>query len=679
MKNVLLAFFVLLAFSLQAKTVTWDGKSESLLIGQDVMIYEEMGGIKPQHHTIEQISSGAFAEKFVASDKPILDFTTSTSVYWVKISFENKTNDPLLLEVAQALLETADFYYRDSSGKWMSYKAGFSVRRDQKLYNHHFQLFPLPANGGEFYLRFKANGTPVPIRIWKEPDYERKITNQKIIYGVYMGLMLFVILNNLFLFFSLGRITYLHYSFLVFLYAMFSAVFDGYITYLFPGIDLMHWYFLNPILNQPNGLLFCLLFLDVKKYLPKMYKFAVVMLIYFTSYIFWYSFLPESAGLALNQLHALLGILVMATLGIMTGRKGNRLGYYYAFAYILFFVIATTEVIYDRTGSPSYLFELSHVSIAIFIEVFLLAYLLSLRFKWEKADIEKARSEAQKQVLEKTRENERIIREQNVVLEQKVHERTLALQETQQQLVQKEKLASLGQLTAGIAHEIKNPLNFINNFTDVTREMVGELIVSNDPGERTTLSKDIQQNLDKISYHGKRVDEIVKGMLLHSRVGGAEKQPANINKLCEETINLASQGMRSADPNSVHVIERSFTPGLPHIPVVAQDISRVLLNLVSNASYAVKGKTGGKISVSTTQTAQHVVISVKDNGPGVPEHLKAQIFQPFFTTKPAGEGTGLGLSISYDIIKAHGGEIHINSPAGGGTEFIVVLPVEKQQ
>jgi signal transduction histidine kinase len=673
MKTYFVACLLLLSLFLQAGPITWDGKSKSLLIGQDILILEE----KDKPLSIEDISSGAYAQKFAPSDKKILDFALSSSEYWIKISVQNKTNEKLVLEVAQALLPSVEFFFKDSAGKWQTYKAGYTVEPDNKIIHHHFQLFPLNGKDGEYYIRFKANGTPVPIRIWKDDIYESKITSQKITYGVYMGIMLFVILLNLFLFFSLRRFTYLHYAALVFLFATFSAIFDGYITYLFPKIDLMFWYFLNPIINQPNGLLFCLLFLDVKKYVPRMHKFAIAVLIYFTSYIVWFNFLPSSTALALNQLHALFGILLMATLGIRTGMKGNRLGYYYALVYFVFFTIATIEVVYDRTGSPSYFFELSHVSIAIFMEVFMLAYLLSLRFKWEKSEIEIARADAQKQLLEKTLENQRIIREQNVVLEQKVEERTLALKETQQQLIQKEKLASLGQLTAGIAHEIKNPLNFINNFTDLTREMVGELITSDNLSEKTALSGDIQNNLEKISFHGKRVDEIVKGMLLHSRVGSAEKQNADINQLCDDAVNLSVHGMKPGDAEAASHIERIFETGLPPVPVVAQDFSRVILNLINNAVYAVRGNPDSKISISTSLSGNSVIISVKDNGTGIAENIKSKIFQPFFTTKPAGDGTGLGLSISYDIVKSHNGEIEVNTFPEGGAEFCVVLPLDK--
>jgi signal transduction histidine kinase len=670
MKNYFVACFMLLSLFSQAGPITWDGKNSSLLIGQDILILEE----KEKSFSIDEVSSAAFEKQFAPSDKKILDFALSTSGYWIKMQVDNKTQDKLILEVAQALLASVDFYYRDTAGAWQTYKAGYSVAPGKKIIQHHFQLFPLKGNG-EYYMHFIANGTPVPVRIWKEEVYERKITSQKITFGVYMGIMLFVILLNLFLFFSLRRITYLHYAVLVFLYATFSAIFDGYITYLFPNIDLMFWYFLNPIINQPNGLLFCLLFLEAKKYVPKMYKFSLGVLIYFTSYIIWYNFLPTSTALALNQLHALVGILLMATLGIRTGMKGNKLGYYFALAYFIFFTIATIEVIYDRTGSPSYFFELSHVSIAIFMEVLMLAYLLSLRFKWERSEIEIARSEAQRQLLEKTMENERIIREQNIVLEQKVEERTLALKETQQQLIQKEKLASLGQLTAGIAHEIKNPLNFINNFTELTREMVGELITADNPAERTELSNDIQNNLEKISFHGKRVDEIVKGMLLHSRVGSAEKHLSDLNAICEEAIKLSFHSMKLKDADVVTVIEKQFDNELPKVPVVIQDISRVMLNLINNAVYAVKGKTNPKIIVRTEFNERSVIITVQDNGAGVAENIRSKIFQPFFTTKPAGDGTGLGLSISYDIIKTHGGEITVHMPSSGGVEFKVVLPL----
>jgi two-component system, NtrC family, sensor kinase len=249
------------------------------------------------------------------------------------------------------------------------------------------------------------------------------------------------------------------------------------------------------------------------------------------------------------------------------------------------------------------------------------------------------------------------------------------LESAQEQLVQQEKLASLGALTAGIAHEIKNPLNFVNNFAELSTELLGELKTAASEEEKKEIMETLKQNLEKINQHGKRADGIVKSMLEHSRSGTGEKQPTDINKLCDEYLNLAYHGMRASVKDFNCTLERHFAENLPKLNIVPQEISRVLLNLINNAFYAIKDKPGAILTLTTLARANSVIIKIKDNGTGIPEDVKQKIFEPFFTTKPAGSGTGLGLSLSFDIIKAYGGKIEVQSEEGKGTEFIISLPV----
>jgi signal transduction histidine kinase len=277
--------------------------------------------------------------------------------------------------------------------------------------------------------------------------------------------------------------------------------------------------------------------------------------------------------------------------------------------------------------------------------------------------------------LQQEQEKKQLIENRKEELEKEVELRTTELQESQRQLVQQEKLASLGQLTAGIAHEIKNPLNFVTNFADLSGELLEELKTAQTDDDRASILAMLQQNLEKISEHGKRADSIVKSMLQHSRTGTGEKQPADMNKLCEEFLNLAFHGMRATVKDFNCAIEKKLDPTLPEIQVVTQDITRVLLNLLNNAFYAVRGKPDAKVSVETINKGKYVEIHVRDNGTGIPGSLVKRIFEPFFTTKPAGQGTGLGLSLSFDIIKAHNGNIEVKTASGEGTDFMITLPV----
>jgi len=260
------------------------------------------------------------------------------------------------------------------------------------------------------------------------------------------------------------------------------------------------------------------------------------------------------------------------------------------------------------------------------------------------------------------------------------------LQLTQKQLIQSEKMASLGELTAGIAHEIQNPLNFVNNFSEVSAELTSELkdeLRKGNIEESITIADDLEQNLEKIQHHGKRADFIVKGMLQHSRTNTGERQLTDINILADEFLKLSYHGLRAKDKSFNTEFVTYFDKKLPKVTVVQQDIGRVLLNLFNNAFYAVaqRQKTAGadykpEVSVTTTADNKHIIIKVKDNGIGIPDTIKDKIMQPFFTTKPTGQGTGLGLSLSYDIIvKGHGGTMDVQSREGEGSEFIVTLPI----
>jgi two-component system NtrC family sensor kinase len=260
------------------------------------------------------------------------------------------------------------------------------------------------------------------------------------------------------------------------------------------------------------------------------------------------------------------------------------------------------------------------------------------------------------------------------------------LKATQTQLIQSEKMASLGELTAGIAHEIQNPLNFVNNFSEVNKEMVEELEVELKKGnveEALAIAADIKGNEEKINHHGKRADFIVKGMLQHSRTSTGEKQLTDINILADEFFRLSYHGLRAKDKAFNAELVTRFDEKLPKVNIAQQDIGRVLLNLFNNAFYAVnqKQKTAGpdykpEVTVSTSIEKNNLIIKVRDNGNGIPDAIKDKIMQPFFTTKPTGEGTGLGLSLSYDIVvKGHNGKIDIDSEEGEGSEFIITMSI----
>lgn len=286
--------------------------------------------------------------------------------------------------------------------------------------------------------------------------------------------------------------------------------------------------------------------------------------------------------------------------------------------------------------------------------------------------------------------------EQDLILlkeEKKRTEDALAeLRVTQKQLIQSEKMASLGELTAGIAHEIQNPLNFVNNFSEVSNELLDEMKTELSKGsieEALAIAEDVRQNLEKITHHGKRADAIVKGMLQHSRSSSGTKEPTDINALCDEYLRLSYHGLRARDKSFNATIKTDFDSSIGTVEVIPQDLGRAILNLLTNAFYTVNEKKKSAsaagsanvyeptVSVHTKKGKDAVEIEVSDNGNGIPQKIQAKIFQPFFTTKPTGQGTGLGLSLSYDIItKGHGGELKVETTENKGTRFIIIIPIK---
>jgi two-component system, NtrC family, sensor kinase len=279
----------------------------------------------------------------------------------------------------------------------------------------------------------------------------------------------------------------------------------------------------------------------------------------------------------------------------------------------------------------------------------------------------------------------------------KIEKAYTELKATQQQLIQSEKMASLGELTAGIAHEIQNPLNFVNNFSDVNQELLSEMKDEMDKGnikDAKEIANDIIDNEQKINHHGKRADAIVKNMLQHSRSSSGKKEPTDINVLADEYLRLAYHGLRAKDKSFNATMKTAFDDSIGKINIIPQDIGRVILNLINNAFYAVSEKQKNTLTSSALNRYEPVVtistktvkpplgglgskveISVKDNGKGIPQKIVDKIFQPFFTTKPTGQGTGLGLSLAYDIVtKGHGGELKVETKEGEGSEFIIQLP-----
>jgi signal transduction histidine kinase len=390
----------------------------------------------------------------------------------------------------------------------------------------------------------------------------------------------------------------------------------------------------------------------------------------------------------------LLGITVAVLAAVRSYRPARTL----LLAVAPFVLYKLTEyLVEDSNGNMAQQYD----SILDTAWAFILIWVITFAFI---ARSQKKQLEKERLLREQEEKAKRIIEAQNMELERLVSERTVALtnqaeelrttltelRTTQAQLVQSEKMASLGELTAGIAHEIQNPLNFVNNFADVSAELLTELEEEQQKPDRdleleAELLADLKQNLIKISQHGGRAASIVRGMLEHSRTSSGERTLTDLNQLADEYLRLAYHGLRAKDKSFNATLKPSFTPGLPQVEVISQDLGRVMLNLLNNAFYAVRqrqqrGEAGyvPTVSISTHKVDDKVEIRVRDNGTGMPAAVREKIFQPFFTTKPTGEGTGLGLSLSYDIItQGHGGTLAVTSEEGNFTEFLISLPLNQ--
>jgi signal transduction histidine kinase len=453
------------------------------------------------------------------------------------------------------------------------------------------------------------------------------------------------------------------------------------------------------------------------KKIPRRSWILVAIMTIFVSFVFFATPLP---------LKIVVPILILIALEswriIILGLRNKRTGFWIIAIGTFISLIGSFVAIFDAFNFFPWYLTTTQIILAIVTDLSF-PLTLSLQLAWEfgtsNRDLRRQLAhvnDLSRKNLEQEQEKQQILAEQNEMLEKQVAERTHEvvsqkreienqrdqvthtlgeLRSTQNQLIQSEKMASLGELTAGIAHEIQNPLNFVNNFSELNTELIEEMnreIDSGNLAQIKNIASDLGQNTEKITHHGKRADAIVKGMLLHSRKSTGQKEPTDINALTDEYLRLSYHGLRAQDKSFNSNMETSFDETLDKINIIPQDIGRVLLNLFNNAFYAVNEKRSlvnqsadpinpaGKsyeplVSVSTKKTGDKVEIRITDNGTGIPQKVVDKIFQPFFTTKPTGQGTGLGLSLSYDIIKISGGTIEVQTQEGNGTTFIIQLPV----
>jgi two-component system NtrC family sensor kinase len=687
-------------------------------------------GLEDQNYQILPDPSAklSFAQVMVMPFKPVKTDgfrikNFNTKVYWCKFSFKNALPKPVNVAFVGSI-SRIDVFGIDSAGIVTQKTTGQDVPWSQRSGLKRFRQVVYTLQPGQQmtfferqYINFKLDrrtSVDVVFKLLKNEQrdainfYEDRLKDVGII-SFLCGILILAALVNLF-FYSVSREkVYLYFALFGFFYTLLAGNFTLYDVFLkeipvlarfsqllalFCGFFL--WKFLSIFYEAPT---IYPRWYKVSNYLSYSISLSAATLLY-----------PQIMGrLALSAtLAGIVGIFVLNSLVILSFSlfKSRQEKFFKLVTALPFLFIGIVYLIADiiyGTGAGA------NNGFVKFVHTYggditlLCFYWLVILFLWKM--IQRFQT-LQKQVLQEALEREVLAREheaerlnliasQKIELEQQVTERTAELhqsltdlKQTQNQLVQSEKMASLGELTAGIAHEIQNPLNFVNNFSEVSAELLDELATelhNGDKEEAIAIANDVKQNLQKILHHGKRADGIVKGMLQHSRSSNSIKEPTDINKLADEYLRLAYHGLRAKDKTFNAELITAFDEHLPLLHVVPQDIGRVLLNLFTNAFYAVqqKQKTAAAgyrptITVKTvtpTSAGLGAVVIVRDNGTGISDNIKDKILQPFFTTKPTGEGTGLGLSLSYDIIvKAHGGKIEIDSKEGDYTEFTIYIP-----
>jgi len=616
----------------------------------------------------------AFLEGFKPAGAKQFNFGLTSAAIWYRFVLVNETGDRWLLKAENPTVQEVTLYIPHASGNCDSVSVNFLQKIEARPWknNNYFITLPFPAgNRQEYFLRITSDHSmTIPPQIGTVDSFFVSNHYNDIRAGIYLGLILIMALYNLFIFISIRDKSYLWYVLYILCIGLLVSTHNSYPFDLFwSNYPWLNTYI--DLLTSGAGvfaILFTMNFLRTRTLAPRIHKgLYVVMSLYIAAAVLVVAKFTLAASIA-EALIGFVGSIYVFWAVIYIYRTGFKPARYYLLAWgalmlsVLVFVLFDIGI-FDLKGT-----QLDPLLIGSAAEALLLSFALADRYNTYK------------------KEKEDMVSQQNIILEQKVAERTQALKETQQQLVQQEKLASLGQMTRSIGNEIQSPLNFVTNFSELSKDLVAELekeIAEEKPKE---ILRNLKANFDKVLQHSKRASGIVRSMLEHNRSFAEEKQLTDINRLCEEYSLLAYQAMRSVHRGFRCSIRKSFEPGLPEVYASSQDLGRALTNLLKNALDAVHERSlklkAAEASdyhpeVSLTTSLQHraVHISVKDNGTGIPPGIMEKIFLPFFTTHHAGDGSGLGLSMAYEIIKAHGGDLKVTSEENIFTEFIISLPL----
>lgn len=654
--------------------------------------------------------------KFNYKNENTPNLAISRSTHWVKVQVQNKSNiKKLVLELEYPIIDEIVFYSKNKTGTYDSVLSGEIRKYSARQIDNQNYLFYLNFEKDEvreFYLKVRSGEqVQLPLLLGTQKEIFEELIVKDLVFGLYLGIILVMAIYNLFIYITVRDRSYLYYvSYIVFV-GLTQVVLQGYgFKYLWPNSVWMvlQSTFLVPVLNGWTAILFVKNFLNTKENYKR--GDTILNVIFFFYTICLILSLLEEFYWAQNlvQVTAMVGSVLTIHIAYAIGRRGYRPAIYFLIAWSIFLISIVVFVLRNFNILPYNDLTYYALQIGSATEVTLLSFALADKINIYRKEKEASQAEA----LRVSLENEKIIKEQNIILEVKVEERTRELNQSnidlnnalddlknaQTKLVDAEKMASLGQLTAGIAHEINNPINFVSSNIRPLRRDIDDIIDLLNKIENIIKEKSLDNEFEEAKKFKKEIDydyliheidvllkgmsdgagrtvEIVKGLKSFSRLDESDLKFANVNEGLDSTIII----LNSTFKGKVAVVKEFGD--IPEIECFAGKLNQVFMNIINNAAQAVitshENDNDGKVVIKTYNENDFVKISISDNGTGMPEEVKQKIFEPFFTTKKAGEGTGLGLSIVYSIIELHKGTIEVNSELGKGTEFLITLPINQ--
>jgi len=705
----LLILLVLNKLALANDTVIVNNEKNILSIGSQIQILND----KTNSLRFEDVLK---SEHFIQSKENVPNLGITQSTHWIKFSIKNElVNRRLLLQLQYPIIDEVEFYAPSKNNTYSKIITGELQPFSNREINNQNYLFYLDIPSGEsntYYMKLRSGEQlQLPLLVGAQKPIYEDLIQKDLVFGLYIGIILVMAIYNLFVYFTVRDRSYLYYvSYIVFV-GLTQAVLQGYgFKYLWPNSTwlVIQSTFLVPVLNGWTAIAFVKHFLNTRVNYKLGHKILNIIFFFYGVCLVLSLFNQFYYAQNLVQLTAMVGSLLTIYIAYRVGKQGYRPANYFLVAWTIFLLSVVVFVLKNFNILPYNDTTFYSLQVGSALEVTLLSFALA-----DKINIyRKEKEESQLEALRVSQENEKIIREQNVMLEVKVEERTRELNQSnldlnlaltdlknaQTQLVDAEKMASLGQLTAGIAHEINNPINFVSsNIKPLRRDIEDiqtlvakyeELVEKNQLNEQFSEISSLKKELD-YDYLKHEIDvllkgmadgagrtvEIVKGLKSFSRLDESDLKYANVNEGIESTLIILSSTFRG----KINIVKELGV--IPEIECFAGKLNQVFMNIINNAAQAVlsahSNDDEGKVIIRTQQNEGNVSIHIIDNGTGMTEDVRSKIFDPFFTTKKAGEGTGLGLSIVYSIIELHKGTIEVESTLGVGTEFIITLPLNQ--